>query len=241
MQATKGRLYGAPVGLAVRMGGQCRALWNLFLAETCDRYRAERKFVFYAEMSARLPKLIQDDPRLCGLPHRAAQMTVQRLDRALKDCAKSHGAKRKGFPKFKRRDDRADAFSFVGRECRFEPGRVRLPKIGLVRVRGLALPPGADAKVVAVTQEPEGWHLSVQFEAAPKGYPAPTRGVEGADGGLSHLLTLSDGTEIEAPRVARASSDQSGSPDRTKMLGKQGAQSTSRSVSIGLCSSSLSD
>ena len=46
MQATKGRLYGGPAAHAARMGGQCRALWNLFLAETCDRYRAEKKFVF---------------------------------------------------------------------------------------------------------------------------------------------------------------------------------------------------
>ena len=61
-------------------------------------------------MSARLPALIRDDPRLAGLPHRAAQMTVQRLDRALRDCAKSHGARRKGFPRFKRRSNRADAF-----------------------------------------------------------------------------------------------------------------------------------
>ena len=77
MQAAKGRLYGGPVVHAARMGGQCRAVWNLFLAETCERYKAEGKFLFYAEVSGRLSKLLKDDPRLCGLSHRAAQMTVQ--------------------------------------------------------------------------------------------------------------------------------------------------------------------
>jgi Helix-turn-helix domain len=84
MQAAKGRLYGKTGLLSVaRIGGQCRAVWNLFLAENVERYKAEGKFVFYAEMSARLPKLLKEDPRLAGLPHRAAQMTVQKLDRAL--------------------------------------------------------------------------------------------------------------------------------------------------------------
>jgi hypothetical protein len=82
MQAAKGRLYGDNLGTVARIGGQCRALWNLFVAASAARYKTEGKFVFYAEMSARLPKLIKEDARLCGLPHRAAQMTVQKLDRA---------------------------------------------------------------------------------------------------------------------------------------------------------------
>jgi putative transposase len=188
MQAAKGRLYGGdvhgPLAAVARIGGQCRALWNLFLAETRDRYEAEGKFVLYAEMSARLPALLKSDPRLIGLPHRAAQMTVQKLDRALRDCAKAHGSARKGFPRFKRRSDRADAFSFVGREVRVAPGRIRLPRIGWVRVRGLRLPENADLKQVAVTQEPRGWHVSIQFEAAPKTYAAPTGPVVGSTPGF---------------------------------------------------------
>lgn len=203
MQAAKGRLYGGSLAGVARTGGQCRAVWNLFLAESAERYRAEGKFVFYAEMSARLPKLLRDDPRLAGLSHRAAQMTVQRLDQALKDCAKGKGRARRGFPRFKRHADRSDAFSFVGREVRVEPGRIRLPKIGWLRVRGLSLPDSADAKVVAVTQEPNGWHVSIQFEAAPKVYAEPTLPMVGSDGGLTHLATLSDGTRVEHPRLAK--------------------------------------
>jgi putative transposase len=203
MQAAKGRLYGGNLVSVSRIGGQCRAVWNLFLAESAARYKAEQKFVFYAEMSARLPKLLKEDPRLAGLPHRAAQMTVQKLDQALRDCFKAKGNARRGFPKFKRWSDRNDAFSFVGREVRVEPGRIRLPKIGWLRVRGLVLPDGADLKQVAVTQEPNGWHVSIQFEAAPKSYPEPTKPVVGIDGGLLHLLTLSDGHRVDHPRIGK--------------------------------------
>jgi putative transposase len=207
MQAAKGRLYGSGLTHVARIGGQCRAVWNLFLAESVARYRDEQKFVFYTEMSARLPKLLKEDARLSGLPHRCAQMTVQRLDRALRDCAKSRGKTRRGFPHFKRYADRRDAFSFVGREIRLAEGRVRLPKIGWLRVRGLRMPEGADLKQVAVTQEPRGWHLSIQFEAAPKSYATATRPLVGLDAGIRKrddndrtIATLRDGRRIISPQ-----------------------------------------
>ncbi len=47
MQAAKGRLYGGavngPIAAIARIGGQCRALWNLFVAENAARYKAEGK------------------------------------------------------------------------------------------------------------------------------------------------------------------------------------------------------
>ena len=180
MQAAKGRLYGGGLAGVARIGGQCRAVWNLFLAETVERYKAAGRFVFYAEMSACLPKLLRDDPRRAGLPHRAAQMTMQRLDRALKDCAKSKGNARRGVPRFRKHADRADAFSFVGREVRLETGRIRLPKIGWLRVRGtgrsgaslLALPPGADMKQVAATQEPKVGTFPSGLKPCPRRMPS---------------------------------------------------------------------
>ena len=230
MQAAKGKLYGGGLSAVARIGGQCRAVWNLFVAESADRYKAEGKFVFYAEMSARLPKLLKEDPRLAGLPHRAAQMTVQKLDRALRDCAKSKGSARRGFPRFKKHADRADAFSFVGREVRVEAGRIRLPKIGWLRVRGMALPNGADLKQVAVTQEPTGWHLSIQFEAAAKVYAAPALPLVGIDGGLTHLATLSDGTRIAHPRLARKASKRLRKLNRERDRRRKGGVNRKRTV-----------
>jgi putative transposase len=230
MQAGKGRLYGGGLAAVARIGGQCRAVWNLFVAESAARYEAQGKFVFYAEMSARLPELLKADPRLAGLPHRAAQMTVQKLDRALKDCAKSKGAARRGFPRFKKYSDRADAFQFVGREVRLETGRIRLPKIGWLRVRGMALPLAADMKQVAVTQEPNGWHVSIQFEAAPKVYAKPALPMVGIDGGLVHLATLSDGTRIAHPRLARKATKRIRRLNRERDRRRKGSVNRKRTV-----------
>lgn len=201
-QAAKGKLRPEAAIKAARFGGQTRYLWNLFLAQSIERYRAEKKFVFYAEMSARLPKLLRSDPKLAGLPHRAAQMTLQKLDRALRDCFKG-AANRKGFPRFKRRDDHRDGFSFVGREIRIADGRVRVPKLGWLRVRGLDLPDSAELKQIAVTQEPDGWFVSVQFDAPAKEYAVPTLPVVGIDHGLSSLAAWSGEQKIAPPKFAR--------------------------------------
>ena len=230
LQAAKGRLYGGGLGAVARIGGQCRAVWNLFLAKSVARYQAEQKFVFYAEMSARLPKLLKEDPRLAGLPHRCAQMTVQNLDRALKDCARSKGKARRGFPRFKRYSDRSDAFSFVGREVRLVDGRVRLPKIGWLRVRGLTVPEAADLKQVAVTQEPRGWHVSIQLEAAAKAYPAPALPAIGIDGGLTDLAILSDGTRIAHPRLGKRAAQRLRQLNRARDRRKKGGVNRRRTV-----------
>lgn len=230
LQAAKGRLYGSGLKSVARIGGQCRTLWNLFVAENVGRYKADGKFIFYTEMSARLPKLLKEDVRLAGLPHRAAQMTVQRLDRALRDCAKSKGKARRGFPRFKRYSDRSDAFSFVGREIRVEAGRIRLPRVGWLRVRGMALPEGSDLKQVAVRQEPKGWHVSIQFEAPAKIYAIPTHPAVGIDGGLIHLATLSDGTRIAHPRLARKASKHIRRLNRERDRRRKGSVNRRRTV-----------
>lgn len=230
MQACKGRLYGSHLKTVARIGGQCRAVWNLFVAENAKRYQAEGKFVFYAEMSARLPSLLKEDQRLVGLPHRAAQMTIQRLDRALKNCGKNKGKARCGFPKFKKFSDRTDSFSFVGREIRVELGRIRLPKIGWLRVRGMMLPNGADMKQVAVTQEPNGWHVSIQFEATPKVYALPILPAVGIDGGLINLATLSDGTRIPHPRLASKVAKRLRRLNRERDRRRKGSVNRSRTV-----------
>jgi Helix-turn-helix domain len=98
LQATTGRLYPSAMQAKAmaRIGGQCRALWNHWLAVNAERYAADGKFAFYKEMSAALPAMRREE-QFAGLPHRCAQMTVQKLDRALRDCARAATA-RKGVP-----------------------------------------------------------------------------------------------------------------------------------------------
>lgn len=203
LQATTGRLYPtrAQAERMSRLGGQTRAIWNHFLAVNRDRYAAEGKFAFYAEMSAALPELRKEE-RFAGLLHRCAQMTVRKLDRALRDCGKGAMA-RKGFPKFKSRHERRDAFQFAGREVRVEPGRVKLPALGWVCVRRLHVPEGAKLFRATVRQAPcaSGWEFALQFEAAPPvTAPEPAVPMVGLDLGLDALLAFSTGEKVPVER-----------------------------------------
>jgi len=230
LQATTGRLYPttAQSRTMARIGGQCRALWNHWLAVSRDRYAAEGKFAFYTEMSAALPALRKED-RYAGLPHRCAQMTVQKLDRALKDCAKSKTA-RKGFPRFKRRDDRSDAFQFVGREARCEEGRIKLPALGWLRVRGLRIPEGARLVQVTVRQDRGGWALALQIEGTAPVYLAPSLPAVGIDVGLAELVALSTGRKIEPPRLARKQAKRLRRMAREKSRRRKGSVNRRRTV-----------
>lgn len=225
LQATTGRLYpsASQERAMARIGGQCRALWNHWLALSRDRYTAEGKFAFYAEMSAALPAIRREE-RYAGLPHRCAQMTIQKLDRALRDCAKAKGAMRRGFPRFKKRDDRRDAFQFVGREVRCEDARVKLPAFGWLRVRGIRVPPGSRLVQATVRQDRGGWAISVQLEGTAPLYAVPTAPRIGIDAGLTSLLALSDGRKIDAPRFARRQ------PKRLRRLERQKARRRKGSV-----------
>jgi putative transposase len=230
LQATTGRLYpsAAQERAMARVGGQCRALWNHWLAVSRDRYEAEGKFAFYAEMSAALPALRQEE-WFAGLPHRCAQMTVQKLDRALRECGK-RVASRKGFPRFKRRDDRRDAFQFVGRELRVEAGRIKLPSFGWLRVRGLRVPDGARLVQATIRQARGGWDVAVQLEAAAPAYAEPIAPAVGIDVGLNSLTTLSNGAKVEPPRLATKQAKRLRRLERRKARQRKGSANRRRTV-----------
>lgn len=60
-----------------------------------------------------------------------------------------------------------------------------------------------DILAVAVTQEPDGWYLSVQFKAPAKEYDAASQPVVGIDHGLTALAAWPDEQKIEPPKFGR--------------------------------------
>ena len=87
MQAAKGQLYGGELGAVARVGGQCRVVWNLFVAASAKCYKADGKFVIYSEMSAQLPKQLKVDSRLAA-PGRAEWRHTSKRESCL-DMAES--------------------------------------------------------------------------------------------------------------------------------------------------------
>ena len=109
-----------------------------------------------------------------------------------------------GAPWFRSKRDRAQSIRFT-RAARFTVlphGRLRLPGIGDVAVRWSRELP-AEASSVTVTVDAAGrYHASFVVEAPDQPLPPTDREV-GIDLGLTHFAVLSDGTKVDAPRIAR--------------------------------------
>jgi putative transposase len=109
-----------------------------------------------------------------------------------------------GAPRFRSRKDRCQSIRFT-KAARFRVlsnGRLRLPGIGDVAVRWSRELP-SEPTLVTVTVDATGrYHASFVVEVPDAPLPRTSAEV-GIDLGLTHFAVLSDGTKVDAPRIAR--------------------------------------
>jgi putative transposase len=187
-----------------------RGLWNKLLGEVVRRYEADQTFLWRADLQ-RLVVAWKRQPEtawVAELPAHAALDVCARLDGALSRMVRERRAGRRcGFPRFRKKRWGEGMVYFVNQATRLEAGgrRVRLPKLGQVRLRGGDVPAGKLLSSRAV-RDGDRWMLSAQFEC-PRLPPLPATGVRlGVDAGLSSLATVFDGEAFEhvaAPKPLR--------------------------------------
>jgi len=199
--------------------GALRWAWNRCL-EFDETHRAcTGRSISYADLTKWLPVWKADRPWLAEVPAIALVDVVRQYckarDRAFVDIRAGLPLRqRAGFPKFKRRKAgegsvylASSALPDLTRTHATKArGRADILRLGEVKLRGGRWPEG---KLLACRLRLDGERrtFSVQFEAPPPmrrvAVPEPSVDVLGADGGLSALLTESDGTRHEAPRHLR--------------------------------------
>lgn len=129
-----------------------------------------------------------------------------RLDRAyagfFRRCASTTSAK--GFPRFKSaRHWRSLYFHQWGNGVRFKDGRLRVSRVGVIKVRqhrGIEGTP----KTCTLVRKADGWYAHIVCDT---GVAPLLRGGDrttGIDLGLEAFATLSDGSRVKNPRPARA-------------------------------------
>jgi putative transposase len=112
--------------------------------------------------------------------------------------------RRLGAPRFRSRKDRAQSIRFT-KAARFRitpAGRLRLPGIGDVPVRWSRDLPSEPSSVTVTVDAAGRYHASFVVEA-PDQPLRPTDQQVGIDLGLTHFAVRSDGTKVDAPRIAR--------------------------------------
>lgn len=208
----QGRLYPTKAQAASLdlWANHARGIWNRLLAAVVKQHEADGTFLWKNGL-ARLVvswKREPDTAWMAELPAHAALDVCARLDQALRRMLSERKAGRQcGFPRLKKKRCGEGSVYFVNQTTKLAPSgqKVRLPKLGTVRLRGGTLPSG---KLMGSRAVRDGgrWLLSAQLEcAAPE--PLPATGVRvGIDAGLRNIVTVFDGQDFEqvrAPRLLR--------------------------------------
>jgi putative transposase len=130
---------------------------------------------------------------------------ARHLDKALKNIGKG-----RGYPKFKKKHDGGSvSFAIVGRmskntiaipglhvpDVKFQEGRT----VKMIKHRSIRGKP----KSMTVSLDVDQWFVSIQCEVEPHRIHCDQK--IGVDLGLTHLVTYSDGTQIDNPRWLRTS------------------------------------
>ena len=207
-----------------------KRLWNWYHSINTEHYEKAGHFIFYNEAAALLTQ-----QRKAGIfsdgSIAAQQQCLRSYEKALKQSFPG-AENRRGFPKPKQRASDC-SFRFPAKNiATVRIGdiltHIRLPKIGLVRIRNLNVPVGAKINSYCVKKEADGYWLSVQFAITVELPVNDNESVVGIDGGLSVMASLSDGEQIQALRPLRKNRKKLRTAQRSLSRKKRGSVNSKR-------------
>lgn len=182
--------------------GIARKAWNWALAarnERWEQYEGKERFIScYDQQKA---WVAQKPTWAYSLSAWAAVSAIEDVDRAFKSFWKARREKRRlGLPRFKGRGRCCESFRLRG-SIGVERGRVKLPVLGWLRIKGSASQFDTDKILYAtVSREAAGWFVSITVEQERAEPVAPISAPIGIDLGITHFATLSTGETIDAPK-----------------------------------------
>ncbi len=201
---------GQQIALA-RAFGCARVVFNDGLRARRDAHRAGLPYLAEGELSKRLITEAKKTEARAWLGEVSAvvlQQALADLNVAYRNFFASVTGRRKGpkvaAPRFRSRKDNRQAVRFTA-NARFrvlDNGRLRLPKIGDLRVRWSRDLP-AEPSSVTIVKDAAGRHFASFVVRVPDSPLPPVEPEVGIDLGLTHFAVLSDGTKVAAPRFLR--------------------------------------
>jgi putative transposase len=178
--------------------GCARFVYNYYLAKRKEMYENDKITFTYNMCSKDLTSLKKEYEWLKEPDKDSLQKSLKDLDSAYQKFFREHT----GYPKFTSKKDRHKSYrtNCTNNNIRFEVKYIRLPKLGLVKIRDKQIPQGRILNAT-VSQEPDGRYYcslcctDVQLEQ----YPKTNKNV-GIDLGICDFAILSDGSKIENPQ-----------------------------------------
>jgi putative transposase len=148
-----------------------------------------------------LPNLKSARPWYSEIDSTVLQQNIKRLDTAYKNFFEG-----RGFPKFKNRSN-FTSFSYA-MGVKLQKNKIYLPKLGWMKFfNSRPIPSGFTIKAATIRQRQDGWYISIRIEdkTVPDYVPKPIAEVKtviGCDLGITKLVHLSDGHQINNPKFA---------------------------------------
>ena len=208
----------------------CCELYNAGLRERRDAYRLEHKSISYLDQQNQLPEIKGIRPELNEVHSQVLQDVLRRLDLAFQAFFRRvKRGQKAGFPRF-RSHNRYDSFTYAQSGFSLESGKLRLSKIGKVRIK-LHRPVNGRIKTLTIKREAGRWYACFSAECDPKPLPACSEAV-GIDVGLTAFATLSDGTEIDNPRWYRGAQKRVRRAQRKVARRKKGSHRRRKAVVV---------
>ncbi|MGW1553816.1 RNA-guided endonuclease InsQ/TnpB family protein [Streptomyces sp. NPDC002346] len=206
------RLYpstGQRTALA-RAFGCARVVYNDALRGRETAREQGLPFPKTGDLSKRLITEAKSTPERAWLGEVSAvvlQQSLRDLDTAYKNFFDGLKGKRPkvGAPRYKSKRDTRQAVRFTANaRWSITAGRkLRLPKIGDVRVRWSRMLPSTPSTVTVVKDSAGRYFASFVVETGPSEVLPTTAPELGIDLGLGHFAVLSDGTKVDSPRFLR--------------------------------------
>jgi putative transposase len=150
---------------------------------------------------AELPELKEVRPWYKDIDASVLQENVKRLDTAYKNFFEG-----RGFPKFKNHST-FHSFSYA-QGVKIDGNKIYLPKLGWMSFfNSRAIPSSFTVKTVTVRKKADGWYVSVRIEdkTVPDYSPPRLEDIKtltSCDLGITKLVHLSDGSQIDNPRFS---------------------------------------
>ncbi len=208
------RLYPTPgqQEALARAFGCARVVYNDALRAREEAHAAGLPYLSDGDLSKRIITDAKKTPERAWLGEVSAvvlQQALGDLNTAYRNFFASVSGKWKGrgvaAPRFRSRKDRRQAIRFT-RNARFAVtagGKLRLPKIGDVRVRWSRRLPSEPSSVTVVKDAAGRYFASFVVQTDPSEVLPETTGEVGIDLGLTHFAVLSDGRKVSSPRFLR--------------------------------------
>lgn len=184
--------------------GCARFVYNHFLAVRRDEWQANHKSVSYVQTSQLLTDLKKREETawLKEVDSMALQESLRNLDRAYQNFFKLHT----GYPRFKSKHARSQSYRTrnQGNGIRIEGKRIKLPKIGFVKIKQSR---AFDGRILSATVSRAAsgkYFVSLCVETDKESLMKPNRGEQvGIDVGLKEFYTDSNGNTVANPRILR--------------------------------------